>query len=83
MIKAHGIREGIPYTVLGLSIENRLRLGEGQPIVITTSELQRLGIPRAAAVAVGNIVLCGGDTEESIVADLRAHRLPVPPDSQR
>ncbi len=77
MLKAFGTSGdgpgGARLLVLGLSIENRLRLGEGQPILIRAEELAAMHVPMEQPFA---IVLAGGDTEESIAAELRAHGLP-------
>ncbi len=75
MLKAYGTTGERRLLVLGLSIENRLRLGEDLPILIGAPELAAMGIPMAEPFS---IVLVGGDTEESIAEDLRAHGLPDP-----
>ncbi len=75
MLKAYGVVGERRVLVLGLSVENRLRLGEDQPILIGAPELAAMGLPMAQPFS---IVLAGGDTEESIAEDLRAHGLPDP-----
>lgn len=66
MIKAVGRNKlGVPQVFLGLSDENWKRLREGQPILVSTQALD----PDLPAM---QIVLLGGETEDSLVEDLRA-----------
>ncbi len=66
MIKAVGTgRTGRPLVVLGLSDENWARLRAGRPILVELAELS----PTLPALSV---VLLGGDTEQSLMDDLRA-----------
>jgi len=71
MIKATGCgKDGTPVLFLGLSAENRKRLGEDQPIMVRADHVD----PRLPAITV---VLLGGDTEESIAAQLQEQLPPV------
>lgn len=68
MIKASGRRssDGAPLLILGLSKENTTRLLAGQPILIRTDDMLQLGLPPI------EVVLLGGATEQTILAELRA-----------
>lgn len=55
---------GQPLLVIGLSAENCRRLLLGQPIPFDTAPL---GLPPM------RVLICGGQTEEAIAADLRKH----------
>lgn len=67
MIKATGGgRDGVPFLLLGLSAENCRRLVAGQPIRVRADQVD----PRLPAL---NVLLVGGETEESIAVQLVPH----------
>jgi len=68
MIKARLSTDDREILLIGLSAENRKRLGEDQPIRITVEQMNELGLPLI------EIVIMGGETEESMVAELRGLR---------
>ena len=69
VIKASGTsRNDQPFILLGLSQENWDRLRDRKPIEFNATAL---GFD-------GDIIIVGGDTEEDILDELRAHRLVTP-----
>ena len=60
MIKGKGERNGRPMLIFGLRKQNRKRLGRDMPIVIWREEM---GIEY-------DILIFGGDTEESMAKDI-------------
>jgi hypothetical protein len=63
VIKATGRANGKPLLILGLSGENMARLMANEPIKIDAADL---GLPELTVIVVG------GRTEESILANLRS-----------
>jgi hypothetical protein len=68
VIKAAGTTGlGAPLLFLGLSGENVTRLAAGEPIRITVTQMQQLGLPPI------EVVIHYGRTEQAILDDLEAH----------
>lgn len=70
MIKAAGRDgNGRPLLVLGITAENVAKLKQGDPILIRSEQMGRLGLPELS------LVICYGDTEGNIIAELEAQGL--------
>jgi hypothetical protein len=68
MIKAAGKTGlGVPLLLLGLSGENVTRLAAGEPIRVSAAAMRELGLPQL------EVVLHYGQTEDDILAELKAH----------
>jgi hypothetical protein len=65
MIRALGGPVDDPILILGLSDENQMRLRLGEPITVRLDEMR-------PGTRVRTVVLVAGETEESIMDDLRA-----------
>lgn len=72
MIKAAGTTGlGAPLALFGLSGENIARLVAGEPIRVTVTDMQELGLPPM------EIVIHYGKTEQAILDELMAHGIKV------
>lgn len=66
MIKAAGsAADGSPFVVFGLSDENWKRLRAGKPIMVNLRKDMHPDLPALT------VLIFGGETEESLVEDLR------------
>jgi hypothetical protein len=82
MIKGIGVKNGRPTLMIGLSKENCKRLVDGKPIEFAVNEIPGLyDAMLQIKLMDAYVVILGGDTEETIMSDIKREMLSTEPKS--